>query len=194
MMIETGEIKEFIKRAEESVESMNDEKLKLKAFEVVLNNLMKPSEGIIISSEKIKSEELNNKEISMFSKDNLLNNLELSETQLNNIVEFDGDNFRILPPIKGKSEGEKQKKASLIILTNKYYCYGAREIETAELRNNLQDMGIKSLKNMATHLKNFENYIIKKGKPGSSATLYRITDPGLKEGLRLIKELGANYE
>lgn len=202
MIMETGIIKELIQKAEKSVEDMGDEKLKLKAFEVVLNNLMKSSNEEKANSysklpgfsELPKSGELINKQINKLSEDNLLNKLNISNTQLNSIIDFDGDDFRILPRIQGNSEAEKQKKASLIIITIKYYCYGSKEINTVELKNKLQDMGIKSLNNMATHLKDYENYMVKKGKQGSPETSYRITDPGLNEGLKLIKELGEHYE
>ncbi len=195
-MIETGEIKEFIKKSEESVEGVNDEKLRLKAFEVVLNNLIKSSieEKNISYSEKPKSKDVVNKSMDKLNKDNLLNALNMSDIQLNNIVDFDDNDFRILPRIQGKSEAKRQQQATLIILTVKYYCYDDREINTSELKNKLRNMGIKSLENMATNLKDFENYIIKKGEQRSPATLYRVTDPGIKEGLKLIKELGGNYE
>ncbi|MCZ7384017.1 MAG: hypothetical protein O8C67_09500 [Candidatus Methanoperedens sp.] len=195
-MIETGEIKQFIKRAEESVKDVSDEKLKIKAFEVVLNNLVKSSieKKFIPCSEKPKPKDAVDISVGKLNKDNLLNALNISDNQLNNFVDFDEDDFRILSHIQDKSETKKQQQATLIILTIKYYCYGDREINTSELKNKLKDMGIKSLENMAANLKDFENYIIKKGKQRSPATVYRITDPGIKEGLRLITELGANYE
>ena len=43
-------------------------------------------------------------------------------------------------------------------------------------------------------LQNFENYFVKKGKKGSRLTAYRITNPGLQEGVKLIKQIGGKNE
>ena len=48
--------------------------------------------------------------------------------------------------------------------------------------------------NMATILQGFENYFVKKGEKGSRLTAYRITNPGIQEGVKLIKQIGGKNE
>jgi len=118
----------------------------------------------------------------------------VDEEDLYKIFDFD-EKIHLLVQPKGKNEGEKQLKASLIILTAYNHYFNKREISSSDLIRMLEDVGIGSLVNLSTNLKEHRDLIIhKKGKRGSTKTSYRITIPGLHEGYLLIKELLKNKE
>ena len=200
--METNLLKEKIKIAEKAVEDMKDPDLKKKAFEVILNKLVSPVEKTQAEKKEsviatLKTEELpteKDEKERVFNPERLLEATGFTLEKLSNILDFDKNQFHVVASIPGKSHAEKQKNAALLILTTYYYCTGEREYDSGKLRRMMQDLGIKSLINMATLLQNFENYFIKKGKPGSRTTVYRITNPGLQEGVNLIKQIGDKYE
>lgn len=197
-MVDTEEkLKEKIALAEKSVESVKDEKLKAKAFEIVLNSLL---------SEKVtKSSNTQNKPKPSGIKDslegfivlhpsNLADTLGVELAELSNIIDFTENEFRIIVNIPGKSEGDKQRNASLIILTVLYYCKNQRDIKSSDLRDILRDLGIGSLVNMATNLKIDSSYWVLKGEPSSKLFYYRITTPGIQKGLEIIKSMLAQIK
>jgi len=196
--MDSQKLKEKIKIAEESVKDMHDAELKKKAFEVILNKLINvtpdkhtkkqepsPSEPKNVGEESVTK---------IFEPNKLADASGLSVEELGNIVDFDGNDFHVVAQIPGKSFSEQQKNAALLIITANYYCTGDREYDAGKLRKRLEDLGIKSLVNMATILQGFENYFVKKGEKGSRLTAYRITNPGLQEGIKLIKEIGGKNE
>jgi len=196
--MDSQKLKEKIKIAEESVKDMHDAELKKKAFEVILNNLINvapdrhtkkqepsPSEPKSVAEEPVTK---------IFEPNKLADASGLSVEELGNIVDFDGNDFHVVAQIPGKSFSEQQKNAALLIITTNYYCTGDREYDAGKLRKRLEDLGIKSLVNMATILQGFENYFVKKGEKGSRLTAYRITNPGIQEGIKLIKEIGGKNE
>ena len=77
------------------------------------------------------------------------------------------------------------------MLTAKHYIKNEREINVPELKKTLEDLGIRSLVNLSTNLKGFENFIIMKGSKGSKSTSYRITNPGVTQGVELIQGMVA---
>ena len=134
------------------------------------------------------------KEFSVEGLGKLEESAEIDESKIHNVFDFDKRNVRIIYPIANLdvSESIKQYKATLLYLTALKYCYGVSEISSGELRNNLEDMGLnKSLVNLSTNLKSFPQYIVhKKGPKGSTATSYKLTIPGEREAIKIIKELG----
>jgi hypothetical protein len=189
------EIKEKIALAEKSVADIKDENLRIKAFEVVLNNLLsgKPATPTISTVAKPKQAILERKE-TKFEPGKLASALGVELDKLKSVIDFSENDFHIISEISGYTEGDKQRNSALIILTIRYYCFDNREILSGELRDFMRDLGIGSLINMATNLNSIRNFIIRIGKAGSPATRYRISDPGIKQGLKLIKEMLVKVE
>lgn len=200
--MDSEKIKEKIKIAEETVKDMQDAELKKKAFEVILNKLITPEievpsrkQNNTQQQEEIKNQDSTEKTPSQdFNPEKLTEATGMPIDRLGSVIDFDGNDFHVVAQIPGKSHSEKQKNAALVIITTNYYCTGNRDYDAGKLRKRLEDLGIKSLVNMATILQNFENYFVKKGEQGSKSTAYRITNPGLQEGIKLIRQLGENNE
>lgn len=189
-ILEEDKIKEKIELAEKAVANIKDEALRVKAFEVVLNNLMSAKEPTQIRHKATtRLQEIVEKVPAQFNPQNLSTAIGIEFDGLKSVIDFTDDSFRIIGDIEGASEGDKQRNASVVILTVRYYCIDDREISSGDLRSMLQDLGIGSLVNMATNLNLVKNFIIKIGQPGSTSTKYRITDPGIREGLRLIRQM-----
>jgi len=183
-MTTTDQMKEKIQQAERAVENMTDVNLKTKAFEVILNNLLSDkSAAKSTSGPEVTSSEKD----ADFSISKLQKISELNEDQLAQLVEFDENDFTIIASVPGKLETAKQQNATLLILAVMNYVYGSKEMNTTILRKKLTDMGIGSLTNLSTNLKSFENYIVKKGDVKD--VTYRITTPGLKKAIELMKNL-----
>lgn len=186
-----------IRAAEEAVKEIKDSELKKKAFEIVLNRLLLSVEEKTVTEKSEPREEKNSQDSRSetdgkkeFNPTKLIEATKLTAEQLGNVIDFDEGNFHVVATIPGKSYADQQKNAALLVLTANYYCSGEREYDAGKLRKRLEDLGIKSLMNMATILKNYENHFVKKGDAGSRSTVYRITNPGLQEGINLMKRLG----
>ena len=119
-----------------------------------------------------------------FSKD-----VGISEEQLMYIFNFGEDDLGLITVIKGKKESEKQIKATLCILTAYHYCYDSDEIRSQDLRKKLEWLGITSLVHLSLNLTKYKQFIISRGVPKSPNFSYKITYPGIKKGLEIIKEL-----
>jgi len=195
--MEDNEIQEKIALAEKSVSHMKDEKLRTKAFEVILNNLLS---HILSKSEKpnapnitpqiAKKQPVSELMKSKFEPDKLASALNIDINKLKNIIDLYDSDFHIISDIPGgKSESTKQQNSALIILTIQYYCFNNREILSGDLRKQMSDLGIISLINMSSNLSLMKSFIVKTGLRGSHDTKYRITDPGIRKGLELIKEM-----
>lgn len=115
--------------------------------------------------------------------------LKSSSSDVYNIISFEeGDKFTLLFNIGGKNETEKQLNATLCLLTVLYYCYDKNEIATNNLKQKLEFLGIKSLNNLSDYLKKHKKFVILKGKARSSKFNYKITQPGLTAGLKILSE------
>ncbi|MBS3105140.1 hypothetical protein J4234_02700 [Candidatus Woesearchaeota archaeon] len=185
------ELKEKIKLAQQAVEDVIDPKLKEKAFEVVLNNLISGNNQLVpilqTDSQPIQTQN----KVTNDKLYNFLNATNVTEQQITNIFDLDGESIRIIGAIPGNTDSKKQRNATLILLTAKHYIKNEREINVPELKKTLEDLGIRSLVNLSTNLKGFENFIIMKGSKGSKSTSYRITNPGVTQGVELIKGMVA---
>jgi len=124
----------------------------------------------------------------------LANDLSVDVEFLDDIFEFDGG-LRVIKHIGGRNEKEKQIKNTLVLLTaHKYYC-DMPEITSSELRKQLKELGVGALVNLSTNINEYNikkrhNLILhEKPKRGGKKTTYRISTPGIKEGLKLIKEI-----
>ena len=108
--------------------------------------------------------------------------------KLKQIFDFEEDDL-ILLTVGEETEKEKQVQATLLILTGLSYCYGKREIVVADLKRKLERLGIAALQNLSTNLSEYPQFVVPKGKRGSRKFGYKITIPGEKEGLTIIRKL-----
>lgn len=187
----TDDIKRKIAQAEESVKEIKDEALRVKAFEVILNNLLigKQSPSTAGGSAIPRKEDTTEKSQVKLDPNSLVVALGTDFEKLKSIIDFSETDFHIIGNVAGSTEGEKQRNATLLVLTVHYHCVGDREIPSGSLKKILQDLGITSLINLATNLKASPSFIVRIGEQGSTATKYRITNPGIQEGLRLMKTM-----
>ncbi|MFH1774527.1 MAG: hypothetical protein ABH874_06175 [Methanobacteriota archaeon] len=114
----------------------------------------------------------------------------ITEEQLKHVFDFEEEDLNLIAAIEG-NEAEKQCRATICILTALDYCYGKDIIESKILRKKLEKLGISSLNNLSTNLAKFANFIVPKGEPGSPNFCYKITLPGKKKGLEIIRELAS---
>lgn len=158
----------------------------LKSLSFVMDD--KQSESILSSKTDDTNEEQN---VLVYRK--LLEKTGIVQDQLENVLNFEKNDFKVVANINGENEIEKQIKASLIILTANYYCYEKEEINSRELASKLRWLGIKSLANLNKNLKRKEcqPFIRIVGKGNNTA--YQILNPGLKKGIEIMKEM-ANEE
>lgn len=183
-------IKEIIEKAEKSVEDVQDPNLKKTAFEVILNKLLQDSSPTRnIASPPTPGSE--NKDLtSSINVNNLLSATELSLDEISSVVDIDEEgNFHIITDIPGNTVSSQQRNATLLVLTLHHFLFANREIRSRELNDELRDLGIGSLQNLAANLKGIQNLILAKSKKKGAGASYRITNPGINYGIDLIRDL-----
>lgn len=185
MKIDYSKLKVEIETAEELSESLNDphktiSKTILRSLSFIIENGMHENLNPSKSEDEQEDHQICPK---------ILENTGINKNQLENVFNIEEDDFKVVATINGKNEVERQIKASLIILTAFYYCYGKDEIKSRELVNKLRWLGIKSLGNLSKNLKREEcsQFIIISGK-GNNIN-YQILNQGLKKGIEIIKEI-----
>jgi hypothetical protein len=115
--------------------------------------------------------------------------LNCSTEDIYNIISFENDrDFTFLFNIDGKKESDKQLNATLSLLTVLYYCNGEDEMTVTDLKKKLEFWGIKSLDHLSHTLKKQRQLIVLKGKGRGSKFNYKITQPGLVEGIKILSE------
>lgn len=158
-----------------------EEPYKSEAFGAVLTRLLL-EEGI--EEEVIKKPK---PEIELKAKiENLAKDAGLTEEQLKHVFNFEENDLDLIAPIKGSWQ-EKQLKTTVTILTGLRYCYEKDKILSTHLKRKLENLGIGSLSQLGPTLSEHPQLIIPRGK--GRFTSYKITEPGKKEGLKIIKEL-----
>jgi len=155
--------------------AVEDHEKRIEKLESVLGQGKgKPAEEIGIDIEK---------GIEILSKD-----AGITKEQLRCIFDFEKEDLNLIINIVGKNEAEKQFKTTLCILTAYHYCYGRDETRSQDLRKKLEWLGIKSLGILSVNLAKYKQLILPKGKPKSPEFRYKITYPGIRKGLEIIKE------
>lgn len=109
--------------------------------------------------------------------------------QLQNVVEFEKEKFHLIKALPFPSMKEKQQKASLIILTVGKLCYGVDEMRATEISSIMENIGVSSA-NYAYAMSQIRQEVL--GKGAGKGTVYRITIPGVKKGLEIIKEIATS--
>ena len=123
--------------------------------------------------------------------ENLSTDAGITKEQLRCIFDFEKEDLNLITSIEGKSEAEKQFEATICILTAYHYFYGRDETRSQDLRKKLEWLGIKSLGILSANLAKYKQLILPKGKPKSPEFRYKITYPGIRKGLEIIKELAS---
>jgi len=118
----------------------------------------------------------------------------VSKESLLKLFYFEDEKLKPIFDIKRNTAKEKQIDSTLAILCVRYYLLGKNSISSIELRGMLKDLGISSLTNMATNLSEAKGLIIGEGVPGSQNFIYKITQPGIKRGLEIIRGLSNDDE
>jgi len=121
--------------------------------------------------------------------ENLSTDAGITKERLRCIFDFEKEDLNLITTFAGKKEAQKQFKATVCILTAYHCCYGRDEIRSQDLRKKLEWLGIKSLGNISASFANYKQFILPKGKAKSPKFSYKITYPGIKKGLEIIKEL-----
>lgn len=120
----------------------------------------------------------------------LCNDAEITEYELMHIFHIENDNIEIVYPFKGMKTSEIQIKAVICLLTVYNYKDSEGAMGTKELGKKLSDANI-SKNNLSKNLQKPENkkFVRSYGKAGSHNFIYKITPLGIKEGLKILKEL-----
>lgn len=108
--------------------------------------------------------------------------------QVKQIYDFEKEDLTLLVEAGGEDVGEKQLRATLVILVGLSYCYEKEEILSGVLGKKLKTLGI-SLANLARNLDEHPRFVLPVGKPKSTKFQYKITVPGKNEGLKIVREL-----
>lgn len=179
-------MKKAITIASEAVKDMEDKELKLKSYEVILNNLLKDKSNADVAAKISHSAQ----DTDIGSYDLLAKKLDLKETaKIKDFVEI-GEEIRIFPQIRRENAIEEQALFLTIYLSIGKVCFDQVEISSSELREVLARHQIQSINNLSTNAKKISRFIIhKSGKVGSTKTSYRITHEGISYGLSLLKKI-----
>ncbi len=113
----------------------------------------------------------------------------VTDEQLKSVFEFANEKPILIAIIEGMQK-EKMKKICLVILTAYEFAYGEECIMTAIMKSHMEDAGVTVSTSFGSTLTQAcKGLIITIGTKYSPNTAYKLTTPGRKEGLRLIKEL-----
>lgn len=179
-------MKKAIVIASEAVSGMEEGDLKLKSYEVILNNLLKNKTDVGIVTKICPQKEDTNSG----SYDVLAKKLELKNPVIiKDFVEI-GDNIKIFPKIKRDNAIEEQALFLIIYMAIRKTCLDQIEINSSDLREVLANHQIDSIKNLSTNVKKISRFIVhKSGKIGSTKTSYRVTHEGISYGLSSFKKI-----
>jgi len=181
------EIKKKIQLAKQSVADI-EEPFKTKAFEVILSNLLKTTEGEKvrgIATHPIKVKTKGTKTLDQKIAE-LAKAANVDASKMKDIFEFEGDNVIFIGKVEGK-EVEKQVKISECLLAAHKVVYGKTWVESSILCKALDDYGVGSLANLAKNLGKCSSDIRTKGK--GRWKKYKLTQQGFENALALIKQL-----
>ena len=180
------EIKKAIALAKEAVNDIMDQELKLRTYEIILNNVLgKKNETNITHHETFKSRIQTNKS----SYELLASKINCNPERIEDLFDINDDVF-LLFPIKRDSTLEEQVLFLLVYLTVKTICFDQKEIRSSILREKMAMKQVANLKSLSTNIKKIPSLIIHKlGKKGSTKTSYRITHEGISKGLSIIQQI-----
>jgi len=177
-------LKRAIAIAREAVANIEENEIKLKSYEVILNNLLK-------QDAPQKTPPLNDKTKKSIEKDSyelLASKVNVQKQLIEDYIEL-GDGIRILYRIKRDVAIEEQALFFIVYFTINKICYGDPEVSSSQIREILAEHQV-TLSNLSTNIKKINRFIIHKaGKRGSIKTFYRITNEGIAKGLSILKSI-----
>lgn len=110
---------------------------------------------------------------------------EVSAEELDRVFHFDGDGTFDLLHAPGKSKKEQTVNTYVLTGLGKYLTANDRAFDDATARANCEKMGCFDKSNHATHIKNQPEFT------GDRSKGYSITNPGIKRGAALVKEVAS---
>lgn len=191
MSVDIKKLKDNIAVAKKAVEGETDERFRIEAFKIILNNLIQES---IISNEsqtvESKSEKSpKDKKIEPQTSNpikQLVEKCNIDQEHVRNVFEFTKDRFVLLKEPEAQTELEKQIRASVCILTAYKIGLGKEWIKSSTLVEALSERGI-SLNHFAKNIATRKDLIKKMGE--KKGTDYGVTTKGWQDGIELIKSL-----
>lgn len=188
----SDKIKGLIESVRKAVEHIDDQKLKERTYEIVLNNLLSSSKiGLHATQEPErpeKIEEPNDKPL-LNPIAILASKFKVDHEKVEDYFEFKNNSIHILHPLQTYFSNERHLLFTLVLLTIQKIVYDIREIDSSVLREAAKHKGISTLVNLSTNLKKFPQYIIHKhGQKGSNSGSYQLTVDGYNYGVSIIQK------
>lgn len=159
-----------------------------KEFDKVWSEINKLKGGISKESEQVDDQIIRAKDLETKIK-KLCNDVKIERSDFDSLFFIKGQELTLLIVPEGKNEEEKQLQITLCSLTVQDYLFELDFIKSYDLNVKLKKLGIRSLVNLSTNLKKHKQLLIPEGKSKSRNFGFRITIPGKKRGLDIIKEL-----
>lgn len=178
-------LKQAIAIATEATQHIEDKEIRIKSYEVILNNLLRrESDAKIAKSISAPSNKLNENSYEVMA-----SALNVKSDLVRDFVEI-GEDIRILHKIKRYNSIEEHALFLIIYLSARKKCYGTDEIDSGKLREVLATHQIQNINNLSKNVKKISRFVIhKSGKIGSTKTSYRITHEGVSYGLDCLKQI-----
>ena len=169
---------------------MNNESIIIQKLDEIKNELA--NLNIYLKENTSHHNERKSNEISFnFGEDmfaTLANKCNTDITKLMEIFHIENEDITVLINLKNKKYREQHFEYVILLLTASNYCLGRNSIETNILKEKFKKMGIKSLQNLSSNLKSYDNYLMTEGEVGSSHFVYKISFKGLQKGIEVINQ------
>ncbi len=186
-------IKKLLKETEEIVKVVSEEYRPV-AFPIVFQE-MSDKDELMGDHEKENKKRERKKELP--EKDNnvstLASKMSISVDKLSEILKIKDKSFDLDADIPGDNNTEQEQKGAVIILAVRKICFNESEVLSLDLAQNLRNLGVTPDRNLVSALKRYKNdkgqkLITSRGRK-KRGKKYVATPAGLKEGLKLLKEI-----
>lgn len=193
-------IKKSLKEAEELVKVVG-EKYRVSAFPIVFQQILNSKEIVGESRNGIGVKKVDKEKESAMLEDainTLAKRAGTSVDKLSGVLEIRDTDFDLNADVPGEDNTEQERKGAIIILTVRKLCFGESEILALNLTKKLRDIGVTPDRNLVNVLKKYKNdsgekLITLRGRT-KRARKYVATPPGIKEGLKVIKEISDSVD
>jgi hypothetical protein len=119
--------------------------------------------------------------------EDLRRDLELEKDELNELFDFEAQRIHMLEALKGTTDSKTQLNTALCYLTAQSYYFQNQEIESADLTEIIEELGIGAISHLHGNLSKHRKLLIPK-REKKRISSYRITTPGIQKGIILLKE------
>ena len=133
---------------------------------------------------------IENEKVSNEDREKNLKELEINKEDFETIYN-EKEKTLFLREVKGQNGKEKSIKSLFLFLIGCHIIYKNTEIASNFIRENLKNSGLvgSDLQNLSTFIKDFKEYILhNKGEKGNTNTFYKLTQKGINEGKKLLKD------